>query len=253
MFYGFLVGYLIATLWESLIHQYVGHATKSCQHFLERHVAFCWLFSRTCFQHDVIHHKKTFLDHYFIQFLDEEERDALHRWLVVQSIMSDKYFTLIQQEKYGLTLKGSGIISFFAPVIIVPPLCGWLVGWSFASGVSVMLLIPVLLSKYIHPYLHMPLEYAMCRASPIQSLVLRSAFGRFLYSYHYLHHQHPSMNFNLFPGGDMLRGRFYRATKQEQVEMKQLGLPIHWCVANLYEGCCQLNEIRAINGSFTYS
>ena len=88
-------------------------------------------------------------------------------------------------------------------------------------------LLPVtaypLLSKVIHPYLHMRHDEAVRRASAPLRWLLASGYMRYVWRHHWLHHRYPRSNFNLLIGGDWIRG-VQRSPSDDDLRRNSAGL-----------------------------
>jgi hypothetical protein len=218
---GLLVGYLLATLAESFLHHHVAHAGARVRKFWLRHPRFFAPFLRSYYSHHVIHHARTYRGDYVTQFRSKEEQEALDR------AMPPHWLERIKREEYGLTLKGWGILLFVGPVLPVVPLLYWLAGpWTTGAAVVPLLFVYPLMSKWIHPLLHLAHDDALGRATPLQAWLLRTRYMKAVLRGHYLHHRYITCNYNLLLGGDFLRGVHRRSSPRDLEEMARLGLPV---------------------------
>jgi hypothetical protein len=73
---GFALGYVMASLIESYVHQHVSDAPYKSVRRWERHPRLFKYFIRTRYSHHVIHHAKTFKQDFVTQFRSAAERSA---------------------------------------------------------------------------------------------------------------------------------------------------------------------------------
>jgi hypothetical protein len=69
------------------------------------------------------------------------------------------------------------------------------------SVATSLMFIPV--SKFIHPYLHMPRDQALASASPLMRWILQTRYVSFIARAHYGHHREVELNQNLVPLADL--------------------------------------------------
>jgi len=78
--------------------------------------------------------------------------------------------------------------------------------------------------KEYHRYTHMPAKKALETASYPMQLFLQTPLSRYNMRRHFVHHQEPTTNFNLMPGGDRLRGKSKQASVAQEEELRRLGV-----------------------------
>ena len=216
---GLLLGLLSATVTESVGHKLAGHPGPFLRKLYFKNPKVFWPFLRPLFQHLVIHHHKTFQDGFMEQFRDEGHRTEIDTW-VSERFVPD-FATLIWREQYNLTLEGFvGTLPFAGPFCLGPLLVGWFFGPIAFLGSLITAFIPVWLSKYVHPLVHLPEDTA--KAGPFLRWFMKTNYIRHVFRNHYLHHQHLEKNFNLLLGGDYLVLLHQRATPSEEAELKKL-------------------------------
>lgn len=219
---GLVIGYVIATVVESYVHQHVGHASPQTVARWKHRSGVCGFLAQINYAHNVVHHQQTFRRDFVTQFCSGDERRQLDSELAALGAEGKR----IIRSNYGLQLQDLGALVFFAPLVPVLP---WLGSQRFiwtAIGATMALALPPMLSHFIHPYLHLPYEQVV-RQSPMRTgWLLRRRHFRLIAQHHFVHHRHPRTNFNLLLGGDWLRGCHRRADAQQREEMRQLGLRI---------------------------
>jgi len=219
---GLSVGYVIASLIESFMHQHVSDAPNKSVKRWERYPHLFRYLIRTRYSHHVVHHCRTFKQDYVTQFRSTEEQERLDLDLAQRGA----HGRIIKRSAYAVRLHGSGALVFVAPLLPAIPLMYSLLGSWAVVGTCLSLSLPPLFSHFIHPYLHMPHERAIREAPPLTSWLLKRWYFRAMARNHYLHHRYVAWNFNLVLGGDWLRGRYRAPTEKDVQEMQRLGLPV---------------------------
>lgn len=219
---GFLIGYVVASLIESYMHQYVSDAPYKTVRFWEKFPRIFKYFIRTRYSHHVIHHTKTFKQDFVTQFRHDDERVALDDELQHQGAHGE----IIRNSRYAVKLHGTGSLVFVAPLLPAAFLVNACLSSSAAVGATVALLLPPLLSNFAHPYLHMKHAQAIEQAPWFMSLLLRTWYFRAMARNHYMHHRYVASNFNLLLGGDILRLKYRRPSERDLLVMEKLGLAI---------------------------
>ena len=217
---GLAASYLTATVSESYLHRTVGHATPRLRRFWARHPRLCGHLSRAHYRHAVVHHGLTFVRDHVTQFLDEAAKAR------VDGIIAPRGDPCIERERYGLSVGVRGLLTYNATVLPILPALYWLGGPLACAGALPVLLVAPLLSKFVHPYLHLPHVEAVRIAPRPVALLLRTRYFRAVARYHYLHHVYQRSNFNLLIGGDHLLGTYRRAGPDDLRAMEAIGLPI---------------------------
>ena len=104
---------------------------------------------RGYYAHHVVHHKKTFTKAYTEQFGSKEEKERLDSFLI------EKFGSSDDDQDYGLTINSfNSYFMFMLPLIVLSPILLYLLEIYEFVIVSVVMMLPLLLSKYIHPMLH---------------------------------------------------------------------------------------------------
>jgi hypothetical protein len=219
---GLLLGYLQATLVESLFHRYILHASSRVRKFWLRHPRLCGMLSRAYYSHHTMHHARTFKRDFVTQFRDDAERERLDRSIPPELLER------MQQERYGLTMRGWSMVRLVAPGFPLLPLTFWIFGgWVMLGSLVPLLILFPAMSRWAHPHFHMPHAEAMRQANWVGRLWLKSRLMRFTFRHHWLHHKHLTCNYNLLVGGDWLLGVHRAPTPEDLDEMNKLGIPIH--------------------------
>ncbi len=150
------------------------------------------------------------------QFTSEHERERLDQ------SMQGPQDVLIRRERYGMTLRGIGIVRFNLPMVPVVLLIGLVCGPWVLVGALPSLAVYSCLAMFVHPYLHRPHD-AVAGASPVLRWML---YIQSLRQHHYLHHRYSDCNFNLLLGWDGVLGRYRVPTTRDWDEMCRLGLVV---------------------------
>jgi hypothetical protein len=216
---GLLLGYVVVSLLESLIHRVIYHAGLRTRRLWAQHPRISEPFRHAYFSHGIVHHRWTFRRDFVTQFTSEHERERLD-----QSLQGPRGL-LIRREHYGMSLRGVGIVWFNLPMVPVLLLIGLVCGPWVLVGALPALAGYSCLAMFVHPYLHRPHD-AVVGASPVLRWMLTTGYIRFLRQHHYLHHRYLDCNFNLLLGGDIVLGRYRMPTVQDWDEMCRLGLVV---------------------------
>jgi hypothetical protein len=219
---GFCVGYVMASLIESYMHEYVSDAPRRRVELWRRYPRLLKYLIRTNYSHHVIHHCRTFKQDHVTQFRSDAEREALDALLRQEGMHGE----IIMRSRYAVKLHGSGSMVFVAPLLPVIPLTIALGGWSLTLGACLALTLPPLFSNFVHPYLHMRYSDALAQAPWWLKPLVRSAYFRRVARHHFLHHRYVMCNFNLVLGGDRWRGMHRPASPKDIDVMRGLGLPL---------------------------
>ena len=94
-------------------------------------------------------------------------------------------------------------------------------GGLFAAGFAGPAAIYPLFSKYYHRYTHMSAKEALATAPQPMKSFLKTDTSRFILRHHLAHHFDESINFNLMPGGDWMRGTLKAPTVAQEEEMRR--------------------------------
>lgn len=219
---GLLIGYLLASLIESYMHQNVSDAPNKKVNRWARYPFLYGYLLRTRYSHHVIHHCRTFKQDYVTQFRNDAEREALNLELAERG----SHGRIIRRSCYAVRLHGSGSLVFVSPLLPVIPVTFVTMGYWSTIGACMALALPPLFSNFIHPYLHLPHERAVREAPFFTAWLLKRWYFRAMARNHYMHHRYVASNFNLVLGGDLLRGSYRRPSSNDLSEMQRLGLRI---------------------------
>lgn len=215
---GIFLGYLSATITESLGHKFTGHPGSAQRKIYFKFPRIFAPFLKPLYQHLTIHHHKTFRSEFFEQFSDEDEKKRLDSWIAQR--FSPEFSSLVWKERYNLTLVGvAGTLPFALPFCLGPLVILATLGKLPFLGSLVLAFSPVWLSKFVHPLIHKPEETA--RFHPLIQWLMKTKYMRLVLRNHYLHHQQLETNFNLLLGGDFLVNLHRTATKEEETELQK--------------------------------
>ena len=165
------------------------------------------LLRKAHFSHNTIHHNKTYKKSYFIQFESPCKKESL------DSKLKSRPQLRILGDRYGLSISGFWEIVVFVGVpLTINSIVFILLAPSFLYIGLIIAILPMLLSKYLHPLLHVK----KLKKNLFISLVMQSRFFISIQNYHFLHHKYVSCNYNLLPGGDYLM-RVCRKEKNSQI------------------------------------
>ena len=192
LLFGFIIGYIVASLIESWMHQYVSDAPMRLVNKWLKYPRLLNYLIRTNYSHHVVHHRKTFKLNHITQFRNDKERYCLDAELLLHG----KHGVIIKKSQYAVKLHGSGSLVFIAPLLPVAILFPLLLGVDATIGAIIALLCPPLLSNYIHPYLHMPHKQAVAESPFIISWLLKKSYFKAMARNHFMHHKYVASNFN---------------------------------------------------------
>ena len=203
--------YITASLWESTFHHHILHARRRTKRSWRNWGHIGALLRLAYFFHQTIHHRRTFLRSLLSQFDSPAQRQAL------DSRLKGSIGLRARLDRYGLTVTGpTEFVAFAGLPLLVNALAAIAVEpWLLPIGVLASLL-PILLSRYIHPLLHEATP-PVCATGFLPRL-RRSLLFRLLQEYHLIHHVQRNTNFNLLLGADWLLGKAIspRAFRTEQ-------------------------------------
>jgi hypothetical protein len=193
----FFIAYLVATLWEHYQHKHILHADgakvkrwKNSSFWVHQ-----VLYRGGYYAHHVVHHQKTFQKEYTRQFDSVEQREKLDAFLIKKFGKTDS------EQNYGLTINTVYEYAMFVlPAFFLLPILAFSLEFYQLVIFAVPLVLPLLLSKYIHPVLHENREN--------RHWIYNNFYTRKIYETHYIHHQDDSKNFNLLLGGDWIMGTY---------------------------------------------
>jgi hypothetical protein len=192
-----LLAYAVASVWEAVFHRHVLHASPAARRRWRRWGGAGALLRLAHFFHHGIHHQHTYRRSLLVQFDapgQQQRLDARLPAAVARRARSDRY---------GLTVTGPcELLAFTAvPLALTTAVAAVACPSMLGAGVGVSVL-PLLLSRYVHPLLHRPPQAV--------GWLGRSRAFRFLQRYHLTHHRLGGRNYNLLPGGDLVMGQWHR-------------------------------------------
>ncbi|WP_435007669.1 hypothetical protein P12x_004934 [Tundrisphaera lichenicola] len=217
---GLGLGYLAASISESLLHRFVGHARAGTRRYWARHPRLFGHLLRVHYRHAVVHHGLTYRSDHVTQFDDQVHRSRVDR------VIGKAGDPLIVRERYGLTIGLRSLISYNLTVVPALPVLAVMIGpWSILGALPMLMAAP-LMAMVVHPSLHRPYASVDPQAPRHLARLLRTRYFRYLVRHHFLHHEDPTCNFNLLLGGDWLFGVGRRPDREELDRIRSLGLPI---------------------------
>ena len=207
--------YLVASLWEASFHRFVLHASASTRRRWRHLGSLGALLRLACFFHHDIHHRRTFNRSLVVQF------DAPQQKAKIDALLKGPIGVRARADRYGLTVTGPCELLAFTgiPLAINIGLAAAACPGLLWSGAAVAF-TPYLLSRYLHPLLHLPPQSA--RGTLLAPGCLMSAF-RFIQRYHLTHHRLHDRNFNLLLGADFLLGQWHTVPGRARLTSRDAG------------------------------
>lgn len=219
---GLVVGYLTASLIESIAHQMISDAPRGSVMRWQKYPRLLRQLIETHYSHHTVHHVRTFRHDFVTQFRSDDDKAKVDDELRTHG----QHGVLIQKAGYAVKLQGGGAFTFVFPLLLALPLLYWSGGPWFLAGAIVTMSLPPLLSNFLHPYLHMPHDVALASAPPLIRGLLGTRYMRLVARHHFLHHRYVQCNFNLLLGGDWIRGVWRNPSEKDVTEMRRIGVPI---------------------------
>jgi hypothetical protein len=218
--------YVQASVWESLFHEFIldlSPARRARLHRFKRWAPSAWL---AHVDHGVLHHHRTYRASYVEMFSDPQEEAQL------QAVLRRQYPKRIAgtfvRSRYGSTFTWEGVIPYAIPTWLNFLWLAALPGGPAQAGCAAANLVfstpYFIFSMWAHAYLHMRFDAAMREAPGWLRPILASPYGVAVRISHYVHHQDPTVNYNLQYLADRLRGRWRAPTNREWDTMVALGL-----------------------------
>ena len=226
MVVGFGASYAVASLAESTLHDKVHHAPPETRKTWDRLGTLGRWLKTAYLGHSGVHHGATYKTDHVTQFASPEAHDKLAKKLTASG------HEILVKEDFGVTIGWAGVAKFLAPVA---PVYAAVAGAAIALGASPAALVagalavPLLplASKLTHKYMHMSEPEIDQTASTPMRWLLKSSLGKWVTRRHFVHHaREEGVNFNLLPGGDILRGKDSAPTPQEMAEMRRLRMNV---------------------------
>lgn len=216
---GLILGLLSGTITESFGHKFFGHPSAWQLKLYFKCPKLFYPMLKAYYHHSVIHHEHTFKENILQQFKNEEDKQKVDAW--IRNTFSKSFSALIFSEQYNLTLKGiSGILPFALPFTFGPILIFFSFGKVAFFASLVTAYTPVLMSKYIHPLVHVPL--GLVDTPWIAKKISRTTYMKKILQNHFLHHKYLDTNFNLLLGGDKILGLYRQPTDDEKIELEDV-------------------------------
>lgn len=223
--------YLAASFFESLFHDQILDVSAQRARFYFKIRKYFPGFWNIHVAHGVLHHHQTYKKSFAEQFSTPSDRQNLIEKL--QKGNTRETVSDFVNSNFGNTFTKKGFIFYSIPVYIpiifsllfIPPHQAAAISIaSFISGTPFFIL-----SKWVHPYLHMTYEESLRCAPPWIRHIISSRYGVAIRISHWVHHREPRYNLNLQYGADLLRGRFRPPTPSQWTEMLLQGviLPEH--------------------------
>jgi len=215
---GIVLGYILFSITESIIHRYILHAKGRRRESWSKLGYLGVYINNSWYSHHVVHHCKTFKTDYVAMFDSKQQERELSDFLTKNG-----------KEQVVLNSYGLRVGSFYEKMQYIYPHLLWLFvicyfggGW-FALGVLVPLFLYVWVAEYVHPYVHLSYNKSIGVASPLMRLAIKTKYFKYLARHHYLHHKYINCNFNLMLGGDWFLGCHRSPNKKDLVEINNLG------------------------------
>lgn len=212
------IAYICASCWETILHGWILHANSDHRR-LWRRLPKIWhnLLQYGWYSHHIVHHCLTFRQDHITQFSSKEEQNKVDNLL-------QKELDGYQRTGYGLSIYGFWeFFMFLIPLFTLP------LFYIFGGLIETLVVIPILssqmiLSYFVHTWLHKSQAEVITKAPTWIRYLVRSRYGRFIVCHHYLHHHYPTYNFNLLWGGDWLLGVHLKPTQKDLIEINRLCL-----------------------------
>lgn len=191
--------YIIASLWETIVHWKILHAKKNTYQNWGKLGGVFGKLRKGWFSHNRVHHNYTFKKSQFIQFESEKEQKILNRKL------PEDLKDLIIDNRYGLSVSSFWEITTFVSVpLVFSIILLYYIDYRYIPIGIFIAVLPMLLSKYLHPLLHMPQE--ILEKNRFSSWLSNTSYFKYIQESHLLHHKYGLCNFNLLPAGDYILG-----------------------------------------------
>ena len=219
---GFACGYSAATISESLLHRFIGHANVTFRGRWKRWAGVGEKLAFMHYGHAVVHHGKTFSMNHVTQFrstLDQQELD--HE-------LSEIGAASLVRRRYGLITDALGTLFFAFPPCVCVVVLMWIffgrISFAFLAAAALPIAGPPALSRFAHPYLHVAFADVKKQGRPFVTWLLATRYGKWVRAAHFVHHRYPNVNFNLLPGGDYLLETYRAPSPDDWEQMLTIGL-----------------------------
>jgi hypothetical protein len=237
---GFCSGIFLASLGESYIHQYIGHAKAKVHAVWRRHPRTFMVLIIGFFLHHVVHHGKTYREGYLEQFGESLDPNAVDTWApeafyrlfdakdqayVRKAMPAERIIEELHKADYGLGAVSTVafaclMLPLVAVVFVVAPL------WMALSAALPMLIIFPMMSDFIHRHMmHLPQDgVVVVRHDSSPSWLVGTAYMKALERWHWMHHEYIYCNYNLFVLADFFRGVNRTPSPKDRQKMAAEGL-----------------------------
>jgi hypothetical protein len=220
---GLAIGYLIASFIESMLHEYVSDAPAAWVRKWRRYPRLFRVPLNTYFSHHIIHHYQTFRRNHITQFDSAEQRARLDRVLLARG----RHGRMIRGGDYAVRLHAEGGFVFALPGLSSAVVLSFFLPASAAIGSGLALMLPPLLSYWVHPYLHRSFDDGQKNAPAFMAFLLRTRYMKAVYRNHFMHHRYGgTSNYNLVLGADILRNRVRPPSRDDIRGMMEVGMPL---------------------------
>lgn len=221
--FGLALGYGLASLIESIWHEYIPDAPPRLLAIWRRHPRLFRLLLQVHFYHHVVHHHRTYRTNHVTQFDSPEQRAKLEAFLLRRGPPGQ----VIIRNGFANRLHTEALPEFSVPWISVVLAIALVAPASVVLPAAVALVLPGFFSYSIHPYLHMPFAEGQRLAPPIVARLLRTQYVKAVYRNHFMHHRYGGTgNYNLVLGADYVRGRLRTPTDGDLHAMREVGMPV---------------------------
>lgn len=216
---GIVLGYVLFSISESVVHSHLLHARVHTRKWWHKLGYFGAYINNSWYSHHVVHHCRTFKNNHVTMFDSTLQESELKNFLIENGkepiVLSD----------YGLRIGNSyEKIRYLYPHFLWLVIACYMGGTYFTLGILVPLFFYLWVAEYAHPYLHLPRDKAIEKASPLMRLVIKTSYFKYLTRHHYLHHKYINCNFNLMLGADWFLKCHRSPSDKDRMEMADLGL-----------------------------
>jgi len=219
---GLAIGYIIGSFIESILHEYVSDAPAAWVRAWRRYPRLLRVPLNTYFSHHIIHHQ-TFRRNHITQFDSPEQRVRVDRVLRARG----RHGRIILGGDYATRLHAEGGFVFALPGLLSALLLSFFLPLGMAIGSGLALMLPPLLSYWVHPYLHCSFVDGQEHAPAFIAFLLRTRYMKAVYRNHFMHHRYDgTSNYNLVLGADILRNRVRAPSHDDLRAMAQVGMPL---------------------------
>jgi hypothetical protein len=220
---GFLIGYVLASFIESILHEYVSDAPAPWVKQWRRYPRLLRVPLNTYFSHHVIHHHQTFRRDHITQFDTPEQRAHVDRVLLARG----RHGRIVIGGDYANRLHAEGGFVFALPALLSALLLSFFLPAGMAIGSGLTLMLPPALSYWVHPYLHRSFDDGQKNAPAFIAFLLRTRYMKAVYRNHFMHHRYDGTgNYNLVLGADILRNRVRAPSPDDIRAMAEVGMPL---------------------------